>query len=261
MTAADEYESEQLTGYLFRFGYGMEPGDGDAQIQMTASINDHLRVSGTGYVRTSVLFLLADVAQGIPCCIASFPTVSVTVDLDVRTFGPLTGDEIHAVHDVVKAGRSLVIAESAFTDPLTGELVATAVGTFMVSPRGEKLPGKPARRRDATATTVDKPYPEYVGVRVIEPGVVEVDRRPRLLQTSNSLQGGVIALLGEVAAESMSGEMAVEIDVRYLGSVKVGPARTSTRQVGPHTYRVEIKDVGAGDRVTGLVLVRTLPTP
>jgi acyl-coenzyme A thioesterase PaaI-like protein len=104
-----------------------------------------------------------------------------------------------------------------------------------------------------------RPFAENVGARVVEPGVVEVDRRPYVMQPWGTVQGGVIALLGELAAESLMGGAVIDLDVRYLSAVRVGPARTSATAVGASTVRVEVRDAGSDDRLAALVVARTLP--
>jgi acyl-coenzyme A thioesterase PaaI-like protein len=95
-----------------------------------------------------------------------------------------------------------------------------------------------------------------VGVVELEPGVVELHRRPDLTNgPDGTFQGGISALLGEVAAESLlqgapgGGRWAVErLDVRYLRGIRTGPARTRARRLGPDgghaTVVVEVHDAG-----------------
>ena len=54
---------------------------------------------------------------------------------------------------------------------------------------------------------------------------------------------------------------ATTIAVRYLSMVRVGPARTQSTEVGHGTIRVEIHDVGDGNRLAAVALVRVSPSP
>jgi acyl-coenzyme A thioesterase PaaI-like protein len=72
----------------------------------------------------------------------------------------------------------------------------------------------------------------------------------------------MVALLGELAAESAQpGQIAIELDVRYLSATRVGPARATGRVLTDGVVRVEVRDVGNQDRLTALIMVRTAPVP
>jgi hypothetical protein len=56
------------------------------------------------------------------------------------------------------------------------------------------------------------------------------------------------------------GGAVIDLDVRYLSAVRVGPARTSATAVGGSTARVEVRDAGSDERLAALVVARTRPT-
>jgi hypothetical protein len=69
-----------------------------------------------------------------------------------------------------------------------------------------------------------------------------------------ALQGGVVALVAELAAEhalqAVAGRPVCVSDLQttYLGFGRVGPVRTSTEVLSERAVRVEIVDAGAEDR-------------
>jgi acyl-coenzyme A thioesterase PaaI-like protein len=157
--------------------------------------------------------------------------------------------------EIVKKGRSTVAGEVFFFDAETMAPVAYSYLTFMGSPRPQDRP--PAFTRGMrTVGTMEQPFPEYVGARIIEPGVVDMERTPFVVQAAGSLQGGAVALLGELAAETLTGSPVIDLDVRYLSAVRVGPGRATATLLGQGLVRVEVRDRGRDDRLTALALAR-----
>ena len=128
--------------------------------------------------------------------------------------------------------------------------------TFTPSPRPQDLAPQAIMGAMQVPGELPEPLPDFVGVRTLAPGVVEIDHRPLVTQGSGTLQGGIVALLGEMAAETLTGHQVVELDTRYLATVRVGPARTAARRTSPWGVRVEVRDTGNGDRLAALVHAR-----
>jgi acyl-coenzyme A thioesterase PaaI-like protein len=152
----------------------------------------------------------------------------------------------------IKAGRTLVVGETTFTPLGDDEAFALSVATFMA------VPGEPPRRGEAIWGTGARPGVELVariGAVELGPGVLELHRRPDLTNgPDGTFQGGISAVLGEVAAEGLLREdgapwVVEHLDVRYLRGIRTGPARTTARVVGPRRPRatvvVEVHDAGA----------------
>ena len=49
----------------------------------------------------------------------------------------------------------------------------------------------------------------------------------------------------------------VGLEVRYLSTVRIGPARASAIEMGGPVVRVEVRDVGQSDRLAALIMART----
>lgn len=223
-----------------------------------ATITDALRSAGSGLPRASVLATIADCMAGIPACLATAPRLAVTLDIVVRNVAERCGDRLEVAGEIVKQGRSTVAGEVRFSDARTNDLVALSYVTFMASPRPQDQ-APPLLRGMRTTGSMASPFPDYVGIRIVEPGVVEVDLVHFVMQASRTLQGGVVALLGEVAAESLTSSPVLDLDVRYLSAVRVGPGRATATRLGNDLVRVEVRDSGSADRLASVILVRVAP--
>jgi uncharacterized protein (TIGR00369 family) len=101
---------------------------------------------------------------------------------------------------------------------------------------------------------------------MIDTGVADVDHRPDLLNSSNSIQGGVLAFVAEVAAQSLAtahaGRTFVvdDLDIRYLRAARIGPARAQARLLrlndSDAAVEVETRDLGGDNRVVSYVSAR-----
>ena len=109
--------------------------------------------------------------------------------------------------------------------------MALAYLTFMTSPRPQDQ-SPPIPDGMAFDGSMPADFPQRVGVRTVAPGITELERRPFLVQAAGSLQGGMVALLGETAAESLTGRPVVELDARFFTGVRVGPGRATAEVAG-----------------------------
>jgi acyl-coenzyme A thioesterase PaaI-like protein len=81
---------------------------------------------------------------------------------------------------------------------------------------------------------------------------VQVDLRPYVTNSIGTINGGVLAIMIERAAEAMRpGHVATDLQIHYLAQIRTGPARTRgslSRDEGGHSVAtVEVVDHGAGD--------------
>jgi acyl-coenzyme A thioesterase PaaI-like protein len=238
--------------------FGFDLAEDGISMVGDATITDALRSAGSGLPRASVLATIADCMAGVPACLSTAPRLAVTVDIVVRNVAQRCGDRLDVAGEIVKQGRSTVAGEVRFSDAETKELVALSHVTFMASPRPQDQ-APPMLRGMRTTGSMPIPFPNYIGLRIIEPGVAEVDLVHFVMQASQSLQGGAVGLLGEVAAESLTSSPILDLDVRYLSAVRVGPGRATATRLGRDLVRVEVRDVGNDDRLASLIFVRVAP--
>jgi acyl-coenzyme A thioesterase PaaI-like protein len=245
------HQSERM--FLQDIGYTQVIEDGIARGWL--QVTHELRVPGSPQVRASVLATMADVWTGALAGMACEPKLALTLDLTARVVGDVSGDRLDIVGRVLKQGRTTIVTQTDFLHEVTGVVVALSYATFVASPRPQDLIGPMVERRTA-ANALTGPIAEELGVTVLAPGVVSLERGPYVNQPSGTLQGGVVAVLAEVAAETLSGGRVTELEVRYLSAIRVGPARTSAVALDDHTVRVEIRDPGNEDRLATVVMTR-----
>lgn len=246
------------------------------------AISDHRgggRVNMGSYLRmgecwpgVAALLTFADVLIGQLASVRTAPRISVTSDLWVRVLAPVPEDgEIRMAASILKSGRTMTVGDTNFYST-SGDLLGTAVGTFLASPRPrDELPeGFDETVWSGGLEQVAPTLAEQVGLRVLGPGRAEMALRPDLVNATESLQGGLVALLGEVAAATAAteatGERHVvdELQVRYLSAARVGPFRTSAdvyESAKAPFVRVEVRDPGRQDRIASLIMAGTRPDP
>jgi acyl-coenzyme A thioesterase PaaI-like protein len=218
-------------------------------------ITDELRAPGSSQVRASVLATMCDVFTGALAGMMCSPRLALTLDLTACILGDVGGDRLDIVGSILKQGRTTIVAETEFRHPNTGAVVALSHATFVASPRPQDVMGAFETTR-TSGNALTQPIAEAVGMQNFSPGVVTIERGPYVNQPSGTLQGGVVALLAEVAAESLTGSRVLELEVRYLSAVRVGPARTSAVALDNRTVRVEVRDPGNHDRLATVVMAR-----
>jgi acyl-coenzyme A thioesterase PaaI-like protein len=251
--------------FLVELGLRRRPGGDGALAEAAAAPS--LCWPGTGLIRTSVLATYADIVCGELAHQLSGDRVPLTLDLTVRRLRLAAVPSLLLEGRIVKAGSTVVQTEAWVQDPDGGPALAVVHLGFMASPRPQDIDVDIQAMRAAPPRPVmTTPLPERVGCRVVEPGVVELDLAPYVSNPTGTIQGGMVALLGELAAESARpGQIAIELDVRYLSATRVGPARATGRVLtggdDESVVRVEIRDVGNQDRLTALIMVRTAAVP
>jgi uncharacterized protein (TIGR00369 family) len=228
---------------------------------------------GTDHVRVGTLVTLADCIAGPLAARHTMPSLSMTVDLTFVALRRPPADVVHARAWMPKAGRTTVFTETEFTDT-AGERFALCFGTFVSSPRPwDVLPHDPISRvsRPTGTPSTGEALVDRMGIRELAPGVAELRREPRVLNPGGTLQGGALAILAEVAAASAAtgvhgAPMVVtDLDVRYLAGYRAGPGRAVATPVAvggdgaPTTVRVEIRDLGNGDRLGTVAIARCQP--
>jgi acyl-coenzyme A thioesterase PaaI-like protein len=240
--------------FITRIGVSYR-ADGDAVLGRF-EVSEHERVPGTRLVRAGVLATVADVVAGWGANRHVFPRIPLTVDLSVHWLRPLDRDVLEVTARVLKAGATTVVSETTFADPGTNEPAIICYVTFVVSPRPEDAFTQPLPER-VQQSSLARPIMDDIGARIISPGIAELDRVPYVMQPAGTIQGGAVALLVELAAESIAAAPIEDLEIRYLAAVRIGPARAVAEVIAPGLMRVELRDVGRPDRLATVALART----
>lgn len=228
-----------------------------------------------GVVRLSVLTFLADVAAGVT--LDTDPDAwTFTTDLSLRMPVRRAPDRVTATTTILRQGRRSAHGAVEIVDGQQRLVAAGAIG-FAHVPRKPHDPPKPTvspgmmADRFAGVQRLSKPLREEAGIIPLDPshGVVEIPVRPEVCNPAGTLQGAMVALVAEAAAEDLIGCLSdgpvvvSELDIRYLAQANVGPVRTESRLLGTgpdHPVEVRLIDT-ATDRVATLVYARAVPAP
>jgi acyl-coenzyme A thioesterase PaaI-like protein len=228
-----------------------------------------------GIVRASVISFIVDVAAGI--VVDDDAAVwTLTSDMSVRMRPVPAPERLSAVSTTLRRGRRSVTCTVEVTTD-RGAAIATGAIGFAKVPRRDTDPPKPqvspaqAAKMFRDFGTIDRPLREEAGIEVIDAaeGVVQVEVTEALRNPAGTLQGAMVALLAEAAAEdlaaarSASPVVVTDLDLRYLGQAQVGPVRTRSRLLGTGPdapIEVALIDTSTG-KITTLVYARAVPVP
>ena len=220
-----------------------------------APVRPEMHVPGTAALRTSILATWADNLAGLLAVDAMAPRVPVTLELDVHLYRPApAAGVVQGVGRIAKAGRSVFVASVEFTTE-RGEPVAIGAGSVMAAP------DPAARLRGGGHLPTDgrlaMPFAERAGCERRGPGVAVLPRSEDGLNSSNSVNGGLIALAAEEAVLSLAPEDTLcSLGLRYLQAVRTGPVVASAR-VHDGLGQVELRDSGRGGRLSVTATART----
>jgi acyl-coenzyme A thioesterase PaaI-like protein len=226
-------------------------------LEGTASIVPGMCVPGTEHLRTSLIATWADHLAGLLAVTVVAPQVPVTLGLDVHLFSPAPGSgTLRCVGTTLKAGRSIFMASVEFSTG-EGEPVAVSTGTFMTAPDPSlRLPASLSFDGPQPELRLQVPWAERAGCERRQPGVAVLPRSDDGLNSSNTVNGGLIALVVEEAALSLSpGATLSSLSMRYLRPVRVGPA-VATAHARSGLGQIEVRDAGNDNRLAVLATAR-----
>jgi uncharacterized protein (TIGR00369 family) len=243
---SDPRETHRGSGHLLAdLGFTVRRA-GD-EVRGSAVVVPQMWAPATNSLRTSILATWVDHVAGLAAIGVLAPRVPVTLELDVHVYErPPTEGTVHAIAQVVKPGRSVVVCAVDITDG-DGHPVAIGAASFMAAPDpGLELP--PDLSLDAASVVrrpLRRPFAEHAGCRVREPGVAVLTRSEDGLNAAGTVNGGLIALAVEDAALSLTpGTTLASMALRYLRPVRLGPA-VATADVREGLGRVAVRDAGA----------------
>jgi len=210
-----------------------------------------------GVVRVSVLAMLVDTAAGMAADLRAGEDWTFTADLSLRRV-PVTVDRIETDPMVLREGGRGITVDVPLLDA-AGRRIGAGVSTFS---RLVRRDGDPPKVGFTDASEFEWPTPEAPLAELLAAHVVgdelELDLRPTVLNPAGVLQGGVAALLAELAAErrleAATGARLVGtgMDIRYVNMGRIGPIRTHVEVIGGAdslSAQVRLIDTGQNDRV------------
>ena len=240
--------------------------------QLILDLAPQSRTLHHGVVRASVLSFLVDAVAGIP--IDTDPDVwSLTTDMTVRMRPVPAPVRVTAVNRVLRHQRRSATCQVELTSD-TGAPVAVGAIGFVHVPRKDTDGPKPDIAPERMVEmfhglpTLTRPLRDEAGIEVVDAaaGVVQVDLQPELLNPAGTLQGAMVALVAESAAEELvetrfgSPAVVTDLDLRYLARTHAGPVRTRSRLLGDgpgDPIQIELVDTST-DTLTTLVYARAV---
>lgn len=240
---------------LMELGFAVR-SDGQT-LRGSATVTPFMHVPGTKHLRTSILATWADMLGGLLAVREMRPRVPVTLDLDIHLFKPApSSGVVSAVGRVVKTGRSVFVAEVSFFSG--GEAFAFATTSFMASPdTSVSLPEVTSVDLPPYEVSLSMPLAARAGMKRESPGVAVLPRAEDGLNSSNTVNGGLIALCAEEAVLSLAlGDTLSSLSMRYLGPVRTGPA-VALADLRSGLAQIEIRDSGRDNRLAVTATART----
>lgn len=251
-------------------GLGIESRPLD--VPPTARARPYPELCRAGVVRAAVNVMLADMLAGFVSEAQVEHDWIFTTDLSVRVDLRPAPAHIDGVGRPVRIGRNIVVAEVELT--ADDGPYGYGIGSFIRVPRRHGDPEKPKLNEVGPATDTvrfDRPLAEEVGIEVTDPscGAVAVPITDELRNPAGAMQGAIVGLTGEVAAETLADHVlggthvVTGLDIRYLNMGRVGPVRTHAAFVGDPAggmIRVDLHDTGMDDRRMTSVIAHVSPT-
>lgn len=233
------------------------------ELHGSVAIVPEMYVPGTECLRTSILATWTDMIAGLLVGHAIAPRVPVTLDLAIDLYRePIGCEHVNGAGRVLKAGRSVAVVGVDFTTG-KGERLATSTVSFMRAP-DTTLTLRPLEESLADPSLgsgrLTMPLARRLRCERREPGVAELPRSDAILNASNTVNGGLIAVVVEEAALSHTpGATLLSLAMRYLRPARVGPL-VATAAVHDRIARVDVRDAGDDDRLAVVATTRTSRT-
>ncbi|MFN3218885.1 MAG: PaaI family thioesterase [Acidimicrobiales bacterium] len=249
----------------------------DAVDEMRGTIVSRSAIRRHERLRPATLMMLADVVVGMRHE-ARVEEWTFTTDYSWRLADrrPVAeGETITAAARELRIGRRLIIEAVDYLDD-SGALLASTQITFMRTPQRPGDDPKPdisgvrALMAGAPEEPLETPLVEAAGLEIIDAaaGTVRLEISDRIRRPGGMVQGSIMTLLGEVAAETMAEHtlggpcIVTGLDVRYLLGGRTGPLVTRSSWVGPPergTVAVDVVDTGRDDALTTTFYVQVEP--
>jgi len=234
--------------------------------------------------RVGVAAVIADMIAGQTAIREVAPSWIATSNLalqvgDLPSSGTLVGHP-----KVLRKGATTIVIEVRLEHPESGHDVGLSTLGFAILPRRNEMQAALHRSRESGEETVygpsgsgfAKPLFESIGIRFDSANTgaddscwascwAEVDLDPYLQNTLGALQGGVVAILVEAAAERRATSLLGApvrvrgIELHYLKLGRRGPIRARAREFARMgsgmIVRVELFDRGDGDALLTVATV------
>lgn len=231
---------------------------GDGAVELRCPVHPGV-LHPAGGVRCGVLATAADVAGGLLSARTVFPDWIATAALTLDQLRPTVDDgDLRLPTRVLRAGRSMAVLGFDVLDRLGtvghGTMTFTRLARRDTNP---ELPGDGPRSGPATFAAdppAAEPLPALAGVRLVDIGVAELDLTDVVRNSLGSVQGGMLGLVAEMAAETAGASelgraaRTLDLGLDYVAVARQGPVRARAVVVRSSDdwarCRVEVVDTG-----------------
>jgi acyl-coenzyme A thioesterase PaaI-like protein len=252
------------------------------QARSMSPVTDAVRDAGGG-AGLGYLVSLVDVNAAMIALCAAHPDWTVTADLMLHEAAPLLHGPAIVESNLTRTGARLIVVATdiydgngvadldELADPIEHPRVATGLVTFArvaastssaantLDPLGNIGQRRRIEPPDGLPT---EPLLERVGLTVVdaEHGVVELANSPYVANSRGAINGGVLGMVFQGAAEAACpGFAGSDLHIHYLAGARTGPVRTDTvvvRETDDHVVcRIQAVDAGNDDKVMALATV------
>jgi acyl-coenzyme A thioesterase PaaI-like protein len=231
----------------------------DGTVDGTSALRPEFFAPGTTRVRVGVLLTMLDVIAGHVPDGATTPTV----DLRIQIVGEIPSvGSVHLHARPLRVGRRLIVADTTFLDD-SGIEFARGTSTFINQKVGSEILLRVSGVADIPQGSIDA----LVGPLVGGPLSLELTSKPSISNgLHGTIQGGVQGMLAELAVEHALGGgeriAVVDLDIRYLGRLKVGPLVATVEESGRadpasgrRVARVALTDAGHDNQPVSYVTI------
>ena len=246
-----------LRDLRFSFDHGTDPGRSRAWMPVVPEL-----CTDQGFARVGALATLVDVIGGGLAAKAAAPNWIATADLTLHLVrGAPSGAVVEARAQLLRAGRTTVVMDVDLVDDHDRE-IGIATMSFSVLPRRDSNPDMDDVRNAGPSTMATEasrlavPLVDALAVRVQDAGAgaIEVPVTDWTRNSMGAMQGGVVAMVTELAAETALRAAAsaplviADLELTYLGFGRVGPVCSQVTRLDDRAVTVELFDTGAENR-------------
>ncbi|MFK7895653.1 MAG: hypothetical protein AB8G23_07440 [Myxococcota bacterium] len=219
--------------------------------------------------RIGLLATIADIAAGELAIRTLYPQWVATSSLSVQSTELPSQGRIYAQPQVLRRGRTTVVLEVALSHQTeAGARQAIGLSTVSMSVLPERRDAQKnvtwADRPDPQTTFAlpgsgfEQPITERLGIEFDpnDSAIAQIRCVPYVLNTLGAIQGGIVSLFIEAAAENyaaqqLGGRAQIQsLEVHYLKLCRGNPIRAAVREIGKTAsglaLRVELYDEGQG---------------
>ncbi len=246
-----------------------EAGNADIHAPVTTHV-----CTQNGILYAGVLGTLVDVVGGILAVQAIAPDWLSTANITLMTTRDIKFGDVSGQGRIVRCGRtSVVVGVDLYSETDGSAGKPKPAGTAMITYSRLTSDQRALRIRDKNQSarfslglaSLEQPLLEKIGIQILDSasGRLQIDMRTYVRNSLNSLQGGIIAFLGDLAGQMTTSTacggswQTRDLIIHYMTPGIKGPFATRTevlRSDNQHALmRIEVLDRGDDDRLMAII--------